>query len=214
MTRRRAVDPPIEEVRVGTREVYERHAEGWDRHRPRVLFEKVWLDRFLAHIPPGGSILDLGCGAGEPIVGYLLERNLKVIGIDYSEPMLRIAGRRYPGATFLHQDMRSLDLDGSYDGALSWDGSFHLTADEQVSLIADLGRLLAPTAPLMFTVGPDAGETTGVVEGAPVYHASLSPADYRDHLRQSGFNDIMFVAEDPDCDVHSIILAIKKPGHS
>ena len=144
------------------------------------------------------------------MIGYLLEKNRKVIGIDYSQPMLRIARRRYPDAKFLHQDMRSLDLDGGYDGALSWDGSFHLTANEQISLIADLGRLLEPTAPLMLTVGPNAGETTGIVEGSPVYHASLSPDDYRRYLQKAGFGDVTFVPEDPDCDLHSVILAIRK----
>jgi hypothetical protein len=28
------------------------------------LWEKPWLDRFLAFVPPSGSLLDIGCGMG------------------------------------------------------------------------------------------------------------------------------------------------------
>jgi hypothetical protein len=39
-------------------DLYERHAETWDRERWRNLFERPWLDRFLALIRRGGSIVD------------------------------------------------------------------------------------------------------------------------------------------------------------
>src|SRR5262245_56896980 len=47
----------------------ERYADTWDRERWRNLFERPWLDRFLALIPAGGSIV-IGCGSGEPIARY------------------------------------------------------------------------------------------------------------------------------------------------
>ena len=40
-------------------DLYERHAETWDRERWRNLFERPWLDRFLALIRGGGSIVDI-----------------------------------------------------------------------------------------------------------------------------------------------------------
>ncbi|MCK7592346.1 class I SAM-dependent methyltransferase [Pseudomarimonas salicorniae] len=59
-------------AREDTPRVYESRAAGWDRHRPRQLFERRWLDRWLARLPDRPRVLDLGCGAGEPITGYLL----------------------------------------------------------------------------------------------------------------------------------------------
>lgn len=50
---------------------YERHSQAWDRLRGRTLFEKAWLDRFLALIHMDGTILDLGCGSGEPIARHV-----------------------------------------------------------------------------------------------------------------------------------------------
>ena len=76
--------------------VYDRQAERFDTERPRVLFERVWLDRFLAMVPPGGRILDVGCGAGEPIARYLMARGRQVTGLDASSAMLAIARRRFP----------------------------------------------------------------------------------------------------------------------
>jgi hypothetical protein len=53
-------------------DLYARRAADWDADRGRDLFEKPWLDRFLALIPEGGTILDLGCGMGEPIAAHLI----------------------------------------------------------------------------------------------------------------------------------------------
>ena len=45
-------------------EFYRDHAEQFDAVRSRTLFEKDWLDAFLALVPDGGTVLDAGCGAG------------------------------------------------------------------------------------------------------------------------------------------------------
>ena len=55
--------------------LYERHAAAWLRARLResTLYERPWLQRLEAAMPSRGadgfkaSVLDLGCGAGEPI---------------------------------------------------------------------------------------------------------------------------------------------------
>ena len=49
----------------GIIDLYSRRATDFDIDRTKTLFEKVWLDAFLSHVPPGSSILDLGCGSGE-----------------------------------------------------------------------------------------------------------------------------------------------------
>ena len=50
--------------------------------RGRDLHERSWLDRFAAMLPEGGTILDIGCGVGEPIARYLIERGFAVTGVD------------------------------------------------------------------------------------------------------------------------------------
>lgn len=106
--------------------------------------------------------------------------------------------------------MRSLDLGSTFDGVLSWNASFHLTAQEQRDTIPLLAKHVAPEGALMFTIGPSEGEATGTVEGEPVYHASLDPGEYRAILTKLGFSSIQLGLEDPKCNLHSIVLATNK----
>ncbi len=199
------------EALANTRSVYERHAEGWDRHRHKILIERAWFDRFFTRIAPGGPVLDLGCGAGDPLAGYILSNGFDLTGIDYSAPMLELARDRYPEAEWIHGDMRKASslLHRHFDGIFSWDGSFHLTQDDQRQLLVDISAILRPGGALMLTTGASNSEVLGVVEGESVYHSSLSPDEYVDRLDALGFIDIEFVAEDPDCDMHSVLLATR-----
>jgi SAM-dependent methyltransferase len=193
------------------RATYEAHAEAWDRRRLRVLFERGWLDRFTALVPPGAPVLDLGCGAGEPIARYLIEAGHPLTGIDFTEAMLAIARRRFPGQEWLRADMRGLALGRRFGGILAWDSFFHLTPEDQRAMFPVFARHLAPDGALLFTAGPDAGEAFGTVEGDAVYHASLSPADYAAELESNGLIARAFIAEDPECDRHSVWLARAAP---
>ena len=193
---------------IDNRAIYERNAKGFDRHRGRRLIERAWLDRFLALVPPGEPVLDLGCGAGEPIARYLIESGREVWGVDFAQPMLAIARERFPQARWVHADMRTLDLKQKFGGIVGWDSFFHLTRDEQRAVIPLLARHLSPGGALLLTVGPDDGEVTGSVEGETVYHASLAPAEYERVLDGSGLALVDFVAEDGTCDFHSVLLAV------
>jgi ubiquinone/menaquinone biosynthesis C-methylase UbiE len=190
-----------------TRAVYERNAQAFDRHRGRTLIERAWLDRFLALVPPRETILDLGCGTGEPIARYLIETGHAVLGADFAAPMLEIARQRLPEAAWVHADMRQLDLGRRFGGIVAWDSFFHLTRDEQRAVIPKLARHLLPQGALLLTVGPGDGEVTGTVEGESVYHASLSLEEYEKVLRGGGLAIVDFVAEDPGCGFHSVLLA-------
>jgi len=193
-----------------TREIYERHAEAFDRHRHRHLIERPWLDRALALAPPGTPALDLGCGAGEPIARYLHETGRELVGIDLAENMLSIARQRLASATFVRMDMQRLELDRTFGLIVAWDSFFHLTPNAQRATLPRMVAHLAPGGALLFTCGHQAGEVTGTVEGDTVYHASLDPVAYRTLLAEHGVDVVDFVAEDPDCDHHSIVLAQRR----
>lgn len=124
--------------------------------------------------------------------------------------MLDIAQRTFPQATWLHGDMRQLDLGRQFDGVLSWDGFFHLSRQEQSAALPIIADHVCEGGALLLTIGHEDGEVTGTVEGVTVYHASLAIDAYQTLLEASGFQSVEYVLEDPDCDFHSVILAGNK----
>ncbi len=188
-------------------DIYDQHARAWDQHRPRVFFEKQWLDKFIDLLPSAGRVLDVGCGAGEPIAAYFLQRGLAVTGLDASTTMLEIFRSRLPAADWVNMDMRRLELNTRFDGIVSWDGFFHLTQHAQRQVLVRFADHLSHDGALLLTIGHEAGEVTGTVEGEAVYHSSLDPNEYRAILAHAGFDKIEIKLEDENCGFHSVLLA-------
>jgi SAM-dependent methyltransferase len=191
--------------------LYQRHAHDFDRERWRNLFERTWLDRFTALVGRAGSILDLGCGSGEPIARHLIESGYVLTGVDASPAMIDLCRSRFPRATWIVADMRTLNLASRHDGILAWDSFFHLRRDDQRAMFAAFRAHAAPDAALMFNSGPHDGEGIGTFHGEPLYHASLAPDEYRALLDQHGFDVMAHKAEDPSCGGRTIWLARLRP---
>ena len=191
---------------------YDSVASDFARSRDKSLFERRWLDRMLAHTPPPRRILDLGCGSGNPIARYLTDRRARVTGVDGAPAMVALFCQTLPGARALHCDMRALDLGETFDGIIGWNSFFHLTEAEQRACIPRLADHLKTGGTCMLTVGPHAGETTGTVAGETVFHASLSPAQYATTLEECGLRLTGFLAEDPEANRHTVLMARKDGG--
>jgi SAM-dependent methyltransferase len=192
----------------GIIDLYQRQASYWIESRARTrLFEKAWLDRFRALLPPGGAVLDLGCGSGEPIAAYLIGLGHPVTGVDSSSALIEACSKRFPGQDWIVADMRKLALQRNYCGIVAWDSFFHLAHDDQRRMFPLFRAHAAPGAALLFTSGPAHGEAFGEIGGEPLYHASLDPAEYRSLLDGNGFRVVAHVVEDPDCGGHTVWLA-------
>jgi SAM-dependent methyltransferase len=193
-------------------DLYERHARAWltARLAEGRLYERGWLDRFCGLVSPGGSVLDIGCGAGQPIAAYLIERGFAVTGVDSSTAMVAMFKARLPGQEALTSDMRTLALGRAFRGILAWDSFFHLDHDNQRRMLPVFRAHAAPRAPLMFTTGPAHGEAIGRLEGEPLYHASLDGAEYRQLLDNHEFDVIATVAADRSCGGRTVWLAQRR----
>lgn len=188
-------------------DLYQRNAAAWDADRGRSLVERPWLERFAALLPPGGSVLDLGCGSGEPIAGHLIGAGYAVAGVDAAPALVRLCRQRFPAQDWIVADMRALSLPRRFDGILAWDSLFHLASEDQRGMFPILGRHAAPDAALMFTSGPAEGEAIGTWRDEPLYHASLDGAEYRALLAAQGFAVAAHAVEDPACGGRTIWLA-------
>jgi SAM-dependent methyltransferase len=142
-------------------DLYQRHAKAWAAERGTRLVEAAWLDRFRSLLPSGGAVLDIGCGSGEPIARYLIERGHAVIGVDSSPEMIDMCRDRFPDGDWRICDMRNLSMDRAFNGILAWNSYFHLCHDDQRRMFPIFRSHSAAGAALLFTSGPSHGEAIG-----------------------------------------------------
>ncbi|MFC3902303.1 Methyltransferase domain-containing protein [Acinetobacter marinus] len=204
-------------------DIYRKYGRAWTELRGEYLYEQSWLDRFCEKLPSNSKVLDLGCGSGVPIARYLSEKGCAITGVDSSDVMLEMAQQNFPVETYPNHrwilgDMRNVQLnedidnntESAFDGILAWDSFFHLTADDQRQMFAQFQRFSKIGTMLMFTSGTSEGEAIGEMFGEALYHASLSPDEYRELLAQNDFQVLEMVANDADCAGHTVWLAQKK----
>ena len=197
---------PIDEQ---TQSVYEENAACYDENRAKGLFEKGYLDKFLSLLKGRKKVLDLGCGAGDPIARYLIENGCLVTGTDYADSMLSICKERFPDHEWIKADMREIKLEDSFNGIISWGAFFHLSQDQQRASLPKVCDLLQPEGILLMTVGHEEGEVTGTVAGQKVYHSSLSKIEYETILEDCGLEVLEFNLQDANCQFFSVFIAKK-----
>lgn len=191
---------------------YETEAARWARDRNRTLWERPALAACVAGRAPGLRVLDLGCGAGQPIAEWFVARGDHVTGVDGAAAMIAELRARVPAVTAVHADMRGLALGRRFDVILGFNSFFHLSPGDQRAMFPVFAAHAAPDARLLLTTGPAAGEAVGRVGASPVYHASLAPGDYRALLAAAGFAVEWFRPDDPTLMGHSVWLARRIDG--
>lgn len=199
----RAMHPSHEQII----DLYERHAHAFDADRGKSLFERDWLDRFRATAGAEASILDVGCGSGEPVARYFIGSGHRVTGVDSSRTLIGLCAARFADHDWIVGDMRLLDLGTRFGGIIAWDSFFHLTPADQRAMFPIFRAHAAPGAVLMFTSGPYSGEAIGSYRGEALYHASLDPDAYEALLDANGFKVVGHVAEDATCGGRTVWLA-------
>ena len=188
-------------------EAYNIIADWFLENRYQGLLEKAYLDKLIAITGKGASVLDLGCGTGIPVMGYLLSQGMQVTGVDGSYRMLDIAKNNFPSADFVQADMRELSLTRQYDAIIAWDSFFHLPAEDQPSMFAIFRSHLNPGGVLLFTSGTEHGEAWGMNGGENLFHGSLDTAEYKSLLETHGFRVLEYKENDPECGNATVWMA-------
>lgn len=182
------------------KELYDKLASWFDDARTKDLsLEKKVLSFLESKLAKTAKILDVGCGTGEPIARFFLERNYQLIGIDNSEPMLNYCRERFPDNSWVNMDMRKLALKEKFDCIIAWHSFFHIKRDEQESVLRKFSEHLNTEGFLVFTSGVDNGEIWSNNGGEMLYHASLSSDEYQAILSNLNMSVVMHNISDPDC---------------
>ena len=123
-----------------TLQFYRRNAEAYAERE--ITSRHMQLTRFLALLPPGAAILELGCGAGGDSA-EILARGFDVVPTDGSPEMAEVASRRLGRAvgTLLFHDLAEVE---AYDGVWANACLLHVPRPELAHVLALIWRALKP----------------------------------------------------------------------
>jgi cyclopropane fatty-acyl-phospholipid synthase-like methyltransferase len=128
----------------------------------------------LALVPAGGTVLDLGCGNGVPVLREIAAHHVAV-GVDVSREQVRRARRNVPEATVIHADMSELEFDEqAFDAIVSCYSIEHVPRERHARLFERIHVWLKPGGRLLFAVeARDAFEAVGTWLETPMFFSLL-----------------------------------------
>lgn len=157
-------------VRAGYDEIGESYHSCSHASPVRIGLVQQVLDRLAA----GSTILDLGCGPGDPATRLLSERH-RVLGVDLSMVQLQLARRLAPLASLVQADLADVSFaPASVDAVVSFYALGHLSATEHEPLIRRIASWLRPGGLLLTSAPLSPGE--GVDEdwlGVPMFFGGI-----------------------------------------
>jgi len=140
-------------------------------------------------LPPGATVIDLGCGSGLPITKVLVDEGLSVCGVDASPSMVRAFRENFPELAVVCEAVEeSSFFERTFDGVVSWGLIFLLGLDDQRRLIQRVARILRPGGRLLFTTCGAVGPVVWNDAMTGLESLSLGREEYRQELFGAGFS--------------------------
>jgi SAM-dependent methyltransferase len=138
-------------------------------------------------LPPGSSVIDLGCGPGFPITVVLIEEGLNVFGVDAAPSFVAAFQRNLPGTPILCEAVQeSRFFDRTFDAVLAIGLIFLLKAEDQYRLIQRFPQLLVPGGRLLFTATAKPAVWNDAMTG--LKSVSLGAEQYKKLLEAAGLS--------------------------
>lgn len=192
-------DPSLDQVLLNQRS-YDAIARHWWQVRTTLgSRERQCLDLLATDLAAGDTVLDLGCGTGQPMASWFIDRGLQVTGIDQSAEMLAFAYNAFPQAHWLQHTLPEFDLAERFNAIVLWDVLFHLPRNDHQTLLIRIHDHLLPGGRLMLTSGgsADAAFTDSMFESR-FFYDSLAPHTLQSVLQETGFHiELMDVIDPP-----------------
>ena len=138
-------------------------------------------------LPPGCSVIDIGCGPGFPLTVVLVEEGLDVFGIDGSPSFVKEFEHNLPCIPIVCESvLDSSFFNRTFDAVLAIGLVFLLSAEEQHRLIRRFAEILAPGGRLLFTSSAEPHLWRDVMTG--LESISLGAEEYRRLLADVGLS--------------------------
>lgn len=166
---------------------FDREAMRYDQSRGGELRGALFASALEPHLPRAGRLLDAGVGTGV-VAQALAAPGRRVVGIDLSLPMLRIAAGRVPATLACADASRLPFAPESFEGAYSvW--LLHLVADVG-AVLAEVARVLTSGATYVVIAATPRGYEDPVSRAVWGLHAELG----EERARAAGLENLRTLA--------------------
>lgn len=178
-------------------QTYDEIADDWNNEHKTSIWWIPGVDAFLAMLPKGAHVLDVGCGPGFK-AKYIADRGFVVTGIDISNRMIALAQETAPDAKFAVHDVRTVAELGVFDGVMLFASLLHIPKKEADDVLAGVYRGLTDGGAVYVVVKqvrPDMPEEIEKVEelfGKTVtrFFSHFTEDELRDRMTRAGFSDV------------------------
>ena len=175
---------------IAVRRVYDEMAAGYvvrfgsDLAGPNPDTE--FLDMAAAGFPDG-PVVDLGCGPAQ-VSQYLIGRGRRLIGIDFSPPMLATAAKLVPQAGLVAADLLALPLrDASCAAVVASYSLHHLPKAWLPDALTGMRRVLRPGGVLVIVTHGGSSQELLDRPGGQIVLSRYSPDELAATLTSAGF---------------------------
>ena len=132
---------------MGAARHFDRQATDRDGWKQKNRYYHEYLEKLCRfHIPPGASVLEIGCGTGDLLNALAPSRG---VGVDISPAMTKIASRKYPHLSFVAGDAENLPLSAAFDYVVLSDVLGYVPDVQKA--FAELRRVTGPQTRIVVT---------------------------------------------------------------
>lgn len=164
-----------------TLRVYDRMARDYEKTFSDKAPDATLQD-FIAAMPAGGRVLDLGCGPGRSAM-HMARAGLAVDAMDASETMVSLASR-HDGVTAWQASFDDLDAVAAYDGIWANFSLLHAPRSDVPRHLTAIRRALKPGGVLHVGVKEGTGEAR---DGLGRLYTYFTLPEMERILRDAGF---------------------------
>lgn len=148
------------------------------------------IRQWAASLPAGGTVIDIGCGSGEPVTAALIGAGLTVSALDASPALVETFRQRFPDVEVACEPAeRSRFFGRRFDGAVAIGLMFLLPETAQRELIGRVADALKPGGRFLFTAPRQVCAWDDVLTGRR--SSSLGAEEYGRILDEAGLHLIV-----------------------
>jgi cyclopropane fatty-acyl-phospholipid synthase-like methyltransferase len=151
---------------------------------------------FIADLPDGSRVLDVGCGNGIPATREIAAKH-RAIGVDISPAQVALARSNVPNATFHCADAREIEFSaGSFDAIVALYLIDNVPREDYPTLFRKLAGWLRPGGRILLSAEP--GDDPGRIYewlGVPMFINTLPAEEIAALLGQASLHVVQMEEE-------------------